>query len=161
MKKTKTFRSIVFLLLAMLTTIFGCDNNRKTVTFSKADTTAVLQAVFDFQNADFDTVAAISKRHTNDSIALFLNKTVKVPYNLTYRGKPFVYTKINPSTVEMNVLKPRMALNFWQFKKNSTGDSVQVVFSIRDWGLICDYRLAKSRVGWHVVGLGNSEAKLE
>ena len=139
----------------------ACQSNHQASAFSKADSTAVLQAVLNFQNADFDTVASMSKRHTNDTITLFLNKTVKTPYQLTYRGKPVVYTKVNPSTVEMNVLKPRMALNFWQFKKNSTGDSVQVVFSIRDWGLICDYRLAKSRVGWHVVGLGNSEAKLE
>ena len=151
-----------FILVFVLFCFFGaCQSLEKATTFSKADSTAVLQAIFDFSNADFDTVASMSKRHTNDTITMFSKKTLKAPYQLSYRGKPVVYTTINPSTVEMNVLKPRMALNFWHFKKNSAGDTVQVMFTIRDWGLICDYRLAKSQVGWNVIGLGNSRANLE
>jgi hypothetical protein len=159
MKNFKSFRLIIFVLFASLSLIFSCNNQQKS-TFSKADSTAVLQAIFDFQNADFDTVAAMSKRHTNDTITVFPNKTLKASYQLTYRGEPVVYTKINPSTVEMDVMKPRMALHFWHFKKNSIGDSVQVVFSIRDWGLTFDYRLAQDKAGWHVIGLGKSRGKL-
>ena len=69
----------MFLLLCF----FGaCQSLEKATTFSKADSTAVLQAIFDFSNADFDTVAAISKRQSNDRIFIYLNKVIVNQYDL-------------------------------------------------------------------------------
>ena len=52
-----------------------------------------------------------------------------------------------------------MVLYFWSFKKQQSGDNVKIEFGIRDWGLICNYSLAKENNKWRVVGLKNAEGK--
>ena len=157
MKYCKFFRQFIFMLL-IISIANGCNNHQAT-TLSKADTTVILQAVFDFQNADFDTVAAISKRKTSDIVAIFRNKIIGNDYILTYKNKTIHYTSTDPLTAQMTLSRPQMVLHFWHFKKQPNGDTVQISFGIRDWGLICDYRLAKEANKWRVVGLGNSEGK--
>ena len=157
MSQNQSFQSFILAVL-VVSILTSCDIH-KTTTFSKADSTAVLQAIFDFSNADFDTVAAISKRQTSDTMAIFLNKTISERYGLTYRNKPIFYTSIDPLTAQTTISKPQMVLYFWSFKKQKDGDGVQISFGIRDWGLVCDYSLAKANNKWQVVGLKNSEGK--
>ena len=159
MSQNQSFQSFILVVL-VVSILTSCDIHKAT-TFSKADSTAVLQAIFDFSNADFDTVAAISKRQTSDTIAIFFNKTIANHYDLKYKNKPIFYTHVNPSSENRKGFSgAKMRLIFWHFKKNSAGN-VQVIFGVKDWDLICDYRLAKNTLGWHVVGLGNSRGKLE
>ena len=157
----KTTRSIVATILGLLMTVIlincGTDRNKQRLTAS--DTTAILQTVFDFSNADFDTVAAISKKRRGDTISIFRNTIITKNYQLNYKGKSICYAKSIPPDSEVSVFRPKMALDFWIFKKLKNSDTLQVQFGIRDWGLICDYHLVKKNEKWQVVALGNSEGK--
>ena len=159
----KTTRSIAATILGLLMTVIliNCGTDKNKQRLSASDTTAILQTIFDFSNADFDTVASISKQRAggNDTIFIFWDSIITKNYQLNYKGKFIQYTKIDPRTSEISILKPKMTIDFRTFTKLKNSDTMQVVFDIRDWGLICDYRLVKNSGEWQVIGLGNSRAK--
>ena len=155
----KTTRSIAVIILGLsvMVILLNCETDKNKQRLSASDTTAILQTVFDFSNADFDTVASISKRKGggNDTIFIFRNKGLRADYLLFFKGKPIRYTNLDPTLSELD--EYRMILELFEFRTQR--DTLQVQFGIRDWGLICDYRLVKNSGEWQVIGLGNSRAK--
>ena len=158
MKTTRSVAAII-LGLSMIVTLINCGTDKNKQRLTVSDTTAILQTVFDFSNADFDTVAAMSKKRRGDTISIFRNTIITKNYQLKYKGKSISYAKSIPPDSEVSVFRPKMALDFWIFKKIKNSDKFRVQFGIRDWGLICDYHLVKKNEKWQVVGLGNSEGK--